>query len=133
MVDQRGEEDRYGDYLGGEESLGNKVGVFYHAGGATQHGFLEEQPGEHSAEQEHGVVLGHRTGGERGFQADLEDEGPAQEQDQGVDHAPDPAGGGAYVALLEVAADELDYQRALRHQIAHEVAAGNMLHDKSVN
>jgi hypothetical protein len=42
-----------------------------------------------------------------------------------MNYAPQPAGDGAYVALLEVAADQLSDERPAGDEVAGEMAAGD--------
>ncbi len=59
------------------------------------------------------------------MQALHEDEIPDAQLDQGMNHAPQPSGDGADVALLKVPADELDDQRSASDQVFNEMAAGD--------
>ena len=56
-------------------------------------------------------------------QAFNEDVIPDAQLDEGMDDAPEPTGYGADVALLEVAADELDDEGSASDQVLEEVAA----------
>jgi hypothetical protein len=58
-------------------------------------------------------------------QADIEDEHVAGEKDQGVNQAPQPACGGTDVTLLEIALNQLYYQRSALNQVAQEMSSRN--------
>jgi len=59
-----------------------------------------------------------------------ENEPVTGKENERMDQSPDPARGRAYVALLEVAPDQLRNQRAPLDQIAKEMAAWYLLHER---
>ena len=64
------------------------------------------------------AVFGSRfAGGEARFHAVLEDESPAHQQDQRVNHSPDPPHGRSDEALLEIAAHQLEQETTPFHQV----------------
>jgi hypothetical protein len=57
--------------------------------------------------------------------AHYEDVIPDQELHDGMDYTPEPSGDGAYVALLEIAADQLGDEGSAGYEVFYEVAAGD--------
>ena len=103
MMDQGRQEHGNGKHFGGKNGFGDQVRVLDHGAGGAGYCFLKEHPREESAEQEHQVTVG--SGGRLDLHAYYEDVIPDQELHYGMDNAPEPSGDGAYVALLEIAAD----------------------------
>jgi hypothetical protein len=56
--------------------------------------------------------------------AKFKNENPTHQLHKGQNQAPDPSGGGTDEALLEIAPDHLQQQRAAMNQVVREVPAG---------
>jgi hypothetical protein len=54
------------------------------------------------------------------MEADLEHEGPTEQQHQGMNQSPDPTHGRAHKALFEIAAHQLEKQAAPLNQVPQE-------------
>lgn len=124
VVEERGEEYRDGHDFGGENGFGDEVGIFKERRGGAGDRFLEKQPGEKAAKEPEGVVVCDLGFGGWSVEAPLENEGPTEEKDEGLDEAPEPAGGRANEALGEIAADEFDNEGAAMDDVAEEQRAG---------
>ena len=105
VADQGREENRDGHDFRRKYRLGNQIRLVEQAGRGALDRFAEQQPGQHAGEDIQSVA-GHPL---RRLhpEAELEDERPAQQQNQGMNQAPDPAHGGADKPLLEIPADQL--------------------------
>src|ERR1700683_4348054 len=101
MADKRGQEDREWHHFGWKDRLGDKAGVIEQRGGRPLHRLAEQEPGQHSSEQEQRIVAG-LAGWQLLMKADAEYESPARQENQRMNDPPEPARYRAHETLLEI-------------------------------